>query len=261
MGTFEGIILGIVQGLTEFLPVSSSGHLVIFQELLGISTSGVTFEVMVHFATLLSVLFVFGNDVIRLTKNALHRKQERHFVFMLILGIIPTGLMGVFLGDFFSSLYDSPLITGFMLLVTGCLLFTLSRIKPGPKNEETMTAVDALLISVAQGIAIIPGISRSGSTITAAIWRGLNRETAVRFSFLVSIPVILGATILELKNISAMSVAEFSGSVLAGMIAAFLSGIIAIRFFIKLLAAGRFHYFAYYCWLAGLVVVGVHYLF
>ncbi|NLM51967.1 MAG: undecaprenyl-diphosphate phosphatase [Firmicutes bacterium] len=261
MGTFEGIILGIIQGLTEFLPVSSSGHLVIFQELLGISATGVTFEVMVHFATLLSVLFVFGHDIIRLAKNALHRNQERHFLLMLLLGIIPTGLMGVLLGDFFSKLYDSPLITGFMLLVTGCILFTLYRIKPGQKNEETMTALDALLISVAQGIAIIPGISRSGSTITAAIWRGLNRETAVRFSFLVSIPVILGATVLELKELPAVGFTMFSGGMLAGMVAAFISGIVAIRFFIKLLAAGRFHYFAYYCWFVGLLVVCSHYLF
>jgi len=261
MGTFEGIILGIIQGLTEFLPVSSSGHLVIFQELLGISAKGITFEVMLHFATLLSVLYVFSHDIIRLAKNALHSKQERHFVFMLILGIIPTGLMGVLLSDFFSKLYDSPAITGFMLLVTGCILFTLSRVKPGAKNEETMTALDALFISIAQGIAIIPGISRSGSTITAAIWRGLNRETAVRFSFLVSIPVILGATVLEVKDLSVAGFAGFSGGMLAGMIAAFVSGVFAIRFFIKLLAAGRFHYFAYYCWFIGLLVVCSHYLF
>ena len=193
----EGIILGIIQGLTEFLPVSSSGHLVIFQELLGISAKGITFEVMLPLPPFFRC-FMFSAMILSVWQKMLCTvNRKRHFVFMLILGIIPTGLMGVLLSDFFSKLYDSPAITGFMLLVTGCILFTLSRVKPGAKNEGTMTALDALFISIAQGIAIIPGISRSGSTITAAIWRGLNRETAVRFSFLVSIPVILGATVLE----------------------------------------------------------------
>ena len=161
MGVVEGIILGIVQGLTEFLPVSSSGHLVIIQEFLGVRQAGITFEVMVHFGTLLSVIWVFAPDIIRLMQNFTKSQQERHFVFMLMLGVIPTAIMGLVLGDYFELLYESTLTTGFMLLITGAILFTLSRIRPGRKNEKTMTAVDALLISIAQGIAIIPGISRS----------------------------------------------------------------------------------------------------
>ncbi|NLM45891.1 MAG: undecaprenyl-diphosphate phosphatase [Firmicutes bacterium] len=253
MGILEGIFLGIVQGLTEFLPVSSSGHLVIFQHFLGIREAGITFEVMVHFGTLVSVLCVFGNDILRILRNFYRKKQERHFLLMLVLGVIPTGLMGILLKDYFAGFYESPATTGLMLLVTGCLLYTLAYLRPGEKNEATMKGIDALLISVAQGIAIIPGISRSGATITSALWLGLDRETAVRFSFLVSIPVILGATLLEAKDLAAAGFNNLSAGVLLGMLAAFLSGILAIRLFVKVLRSGKFHYFAYYCWFAGII--------
>ena len=255
MDIFQAIVLGLIQGLTEFFPVSSSGHLVIFQQLLGIKESGITFEVMVHFGTLLSVICVFWQDIVRIAKGFWHEKQERHFVLMLLLGIIPTGLMGVFLNDFLVSFYENPLTTAFMLLITGILLFTLTRLTPGRKNELTMTVADALLISVAQGIAIIPGISRSGSTITAALWRGLDRETAVRFSFLVSIPVILGATVLELKEFAVSGFSGLNSSIWWGTAAAFVGGIFAIRTFVKFLQKGKFHYFAYYCWFAGAVTI------
>ncbi|NLN06617.1 MAG: undecaprenyl-diphosphate phosphatase [Firmicutes bacterium] len=255
MGALEGIILGIIQGLTEFLPVSSSGHLVIFQQLLGVREAGITFEIMLHFGTLISVFFVFGGDIIRILRNFYSKKQERHFLLMLILGVIPTALMGVLLKGYFEGFYESPATTGFMLLVTGCLLYTLAYLRPGRKNEATMTAIDALLISVAQGIAIIPGISRSGATITSALWLGLNRETAVRFSFLVSIPVILGATLLEAKDLAVSGFSGLTASGLPGMLAAFLSGILAIRLFVKVLRKGKFHYFAYYCWCAGIITL------
>lgn len=255
MGNLEAVILGILQGLTEFLPVSSSGHLVIFQDFLGVRQPGITFEVMVHFGTLLSVLWVFGGDIIRILSRFCRERQERHFAFMLLLGTIPTGLMGLFLADFFKRFYDSTIITGIMLLVTGCILYTLSRIKPGSKDENTINAWDALIVSIAQGIAILPGISRSGSTITTALWRGMDRETAVRFSFLVTIPVILGATLLELKELSAGGFAGLTSGVIYGTIAAFFSGIFAIRVFVHFLKTGRFSYFAYYCWFAGAAAI------
>jgi undecaprenyl-diphosphatase len=255
MGTIDGIILGIIQGLTEFLPVSSSGHLVIFQDFLGIRQPGITFEIMVHFGTLLSVIWVFGPDIIRIFTGFFHEKQERHFTYMLILGTIPTGLMGILFSDTFKRFYDSTITTGFMLLITGCILFTLGYLKPGKKNEKTVTAKDALIISVAQGLAIIPGISRSGSTITTALWRGFDRDTAVRFSFLVTIPVILGATLMELKDLSEVGFTGLAPGVLFGTLAAFIAGIFAIKVFIRLLKAGKFHYFAYYCWFAGTATI------
>jgi undecaprenyl-diphosphatase len=255
MGTLHGILLGILQGLTEFLPVSSSGHLVIFQDFLGIREPGITFEIMVHFGTLLSVMWVFGPDLLRILTGFFRRKQERHFGLMLLLGIIPTGLMGILFNDLFKRFYESTLLTGVMLLVTGGVLYTLYYFRPGRKDESAVTPADALIISVAQGLAIIPGLSRSGSTITTALWRGLDRETAVRFSFLVTIPVILGATLLELRELSAAGFAGFSPAIVYGTLAAFISGVFAIKVFIRLLQAGRFHYFAYYCWFAGTAVI------
>lgn len=255
MGNSEAIILGIIQGLTEFLPVSSSGHLVIFQDILGVQEAGITFEVMLHFGTLLSVIWVFGRDIIRLARDFRQGGQGRHFVLMLLLGIIPTGLMGILLKDAFESFYAQPLLTGIMLFLTGVILFTLSRLTPGRKNERTMTAKDALLISVAQGIAIIPGISRSGSTITAALWLGLDQQTAVKFSFLVSIPVIFGATLFELKDVLAFGFTGINSSLVIGTLASLFTGIFAIRIFVNLLQKGKFHFFAYYCWFAGAVTI------
>ncbi|HZK25440.1 MAG TPA: undecaprenyl-diphosphatase UppP [Oscillospiraceae bacterium] len=255
MGSIEAIILGVIQGLTEFLPVSSSGHLVIFQDILGVQEAGITFEVMLHFGTLLSVIWVFGGDILRLATSFRHEKQERNFVIMLLFGIIPTGIMGVLLKDLFERFYNLPILVGIMLLITGVILFTLSRLAPGRKNELTMTKKDALLISVAQGIAIIPGISRSGSTITSALWLGLDQETAVRFSFLVSIPVILGATLLELKDLFEIGFAGFNNNMIIGTAASFFAGIFAIRIFVNILQKGKFHYFAYYCWFAGVVTI------
>ncbi|MCW3490812.1 undecaprenyl-diphosphate phosphatase [Dethiobacter alkaliphilus] len=255
MGNIEGFLLGVLQGLTEFLPVSSSGHLVIFQDFFGVRQPGITFEVMVHFGTLLSVIWVFGADLLRVLTRAVKGRQERHFALMLLLGIIPTGLMGYLFSDVFKRFYESTVTTGFMLLITGGIIYTLCCLEPGKKGESTMGARDALFISVAQGLAIIPGISRSGSTITAAIWRGLDRETAVKFSFLVSVPVIFGATLLELKDMSAAGFVGLTPAVFWGTVAAFLAGVIAINFFIHLLKTGRFHYFAYYCWFAGSVTI------
>lgn len=255
MGNLEGILLGILQGFTEFLPVSSSGHLVIAQDLLGVKQQGILLEVMVHFGTLLSVLWVFWSDIFRIITRFPREKQERHFAFMLLLGIIPTGLMGFFFRDFFMGLYESTLMTGVMLLVTGGILYTIPHMKHGVKNEQTIGAVNALIVSVAQGLAIIPGLSRSGSTITAALWCGMDRETAVRFSFLITIPVILGATLLELGEMRATGFIDLSSGIIYGTIAAFATGVFAIKLFVKLLRAGRFNFFAYYCWFAGTVTI------
>ncbi len=255
MGYLNALLLGIIQGLTEFLPVSSSGHLVIFQDFLGVSVPGITFEIMVHFGTVLSVIWVFGPDIVRILSRFAREKQERHFALMLVLGIIPTGIIGFLLKDAFTALYQSTLTAGFMLLVTGAILYTLHSLTPGKKNEQTVTAADALIISLAQSLAIIPGISRSGSTITAALWRGLDRETAVRYSFLLSVPVILGATLLEVRDLAQTGFDGLTGSVLVGTFAAFLAGIFAIKIFINFLKTGRFQYFAYYCWFAGTATI------
>ncbi len=255
MGIFEGIFLGILQGLTEFLPVSSSGHLVIAQDFLGVKEPGITFEVMVHFGTLLSVIWVFGSDLIRIITRFAKEKAERHFAFMLVLGTIPTGFMGLFFADVFKRFYESTIMVGFMLLVTGGIVYLMNTIVPGTKKEGSVTPADSLIVSFAQGMAIIPGISRSGSTITAALWRGMDRETAVKFSFLVSIPVIFGAAVMEMRHLSSSQFVGLTSGVIFGTIAAFVSGILAIKVFIHLLKTGRFKYFAYYCWIAGSLTI------
>ncbi|MBT9171921.1 MAG: Undecaprenyl-diphosphatase [Syntrophomonadaceae bacterium] len=255
MSLLEGILLGILQGLTEFLPVSSSGHLVIFQDFFGVRLPGITFEVMVHFGTVLSVFWVFGGDIVRIIRCSPHKKKERRFLLMLMLGVIPTGLMGLLFRDFFKAFFESTLTVGIMLLLTGAILYSLQNLRPGVKDEATIKPREALFIGFIQGLAIMPGLSRSGATIAAALWSGLDRQTAVRFSFLVSVPVILGVTMLEVITLREAGFNSLTGGVWAGTLAAFLSGILAIKVFVRLLQAGRFRYFAYYCWLAGGLVI------
>ncbi len=255
MGLIKVILLGVIQGLTEFLPVSSSGHLVIFQRIFGVEGTGVTLEVLLHFGTLLAVFWVFRRDFLNLLKFTRDRAQLR-FLLMLILGCIPTALLYFLFGDFIESIFHSLLLTGAALLVTGGILKLLTLLPEGGKDIIKMKPLDALWIGLLQGIAMIPGISRSGSTITAALWRGLDRATAVRYSFMLAAPVIFGATLLEVKDmikagIEKTMLLEYT----AGTVAAFIFGILAIRLFIHLLQQKKFHYFAYYCWAAGAAVI------
>ncbi len=255
MTLIEAIILGLVQGLTEFLPVSSSGHLVIFQEILGLNQPGVTLEVLLHFATLLSVLFVFRKDFTNLLKFRSDKKAG-HYLAMLVVGVFATGIIYLVFNNFVDRLFQSTLLVGFMLLVTGVIL-QLTRIVPGGrKNKGEIKPKDAVWVGILQAVAIIPGISRSGSTILASLWRGLNRETAVKFSFMLAAPIILAGTLLEIRQMVSVGIEqEMLINYLVGGLAAFLAGIFAIRVFIKLLSGQKLHYFSYYCWAAGLVVI------
>jgi undecaprenyl-diphosphatase len=255
MNIFEAALLGLIQGLTEFLPVSSSGHLVLFQDLLGLNEPGVTLEVLLHFGTLLAVFFVFGKDFIALLQ--FYRDQyQRHFLFMLILGVVVTGLLGLLFGRYIELLFSSTLVVGFMLLITGLIIILIKIVPQGQKNISTMKPLDALLIGLLQAFAIIPGISRSGTTILTALWRGLDRDSAVRFSFMLSAPVILGATLVEAKDLFTTGLeSAMLFNYLVGTLVAFISGIFAIKVFIRMLSGSKFHYFAYYCWAIGLIVI------
>lgn len=255
MSLIKAILLGIIQGLTEFLPVSSSGHLVIFQRILGIEGAGVTLEVLLHFGTLLAVFWVFRRDFLDLLKFPRDTVQRR-FLLLLIIGCIPTALIGYFLGDFIESIFHSLLLTGAALVVTGIILKLLTLLPEGKKDITSMQPLDALWVGLLQGIAVIPGISRSGSTITAALWRGLDRATAVRYSFMLAAPVIFGATLLEVKDMIKVGIEKtLLLDYTAGTVAACICGILAIRLFIRLLQQKKFHYFAYYCWVAGVAVI------
>ena len=255
MGILESILLGLVQGLTEFLPVSSSGHLVIAQELLGMNEPGVTLEVMLHFGTLLSVFWVFGRDFIDLLRFPRDLAQRR-FLLLLVAGVIPTAIIGVFLSKYMDVIFGSTLVVGAMLLVTGGLLKLLTMLPVGDKDTGKMKLKDALWIGLLQGFAVIPGISRSGATITAAIWRGLDRGVAVRYSFMLAAPVIFGATLLEVKDMFTLGIERaMLLNYMVGGLVAFLAGIVAIKVFIKLLKEQKFQYLAYYCWAAGAFIL------
>lgn len=265
--TLKAVILGIVQGLSEFLPISSSGHLVLFSEILDFNGSGLAFEVFVHFGTLLAVLVVFRKDIIQmlrylpgvfgLLKNGMvMRSKEDEYRAMslyVIIGTIPVVLIGLSLKDAVAQLFDSPVLVLISLFITGIVMWS-SRYPI--ENRHFMGTTQAILIGFAQAFAIIPGISRSGSTIVTALWLGVNRETAARFSFLLSIPVILGATILQFKDLldSPPSSDEINNLVI-GTVAAAISGYFAIIWLLELIRKQKLEWFGVYC--AAVSIIGL----
>jgi len=258
--TFEALLIGAVQGLTEFLPVSSSGHLVILQNLLGVKEQPLTFAVLVHMGTLISVCVAFRSDI-----AAILRKPFTKLTYLIVVGCIPAGLAGYFLAPYFEKAFESLVVVGFGLIFTGIILQISERLSArvifGKEVKET-TYKDVLLIGLMQAIAIIPGISRSGSTIAAGLMTGLDREFAARYSFLLSIPVILGAGLLELQDLFTVGM-DFSDGIpyLAGVISAIAFGLLAIKVVMNLVRNGRLAYFSYYVWLLGVLVLGYAFFF
>lgn len=259
MSLSHAIFLGIVQGLTEFLPISSSGHLVFFQSLFGMKEPQLFFDVMLHFGTLLAVVIYFRRDIggiirgIGSTVTGKRKNEEGTRLFFLILvASIPTGLMGILFKDWFESLFSKPNIVGGMLLITGSILWLTRWVKREGGSLEKMRWIDAILIGVVQGVAIIPGISRSGATISMGLFCGLNRELAGRFSFLLSIPAILGAMLLELWKVDSMPELQ---AVSIGTAMAFLAGFLSLAFLMKVIQMGKIYNFSYYCWGIGVVMI------
>ncbi len=270
MNIIKAIILGIVQGLTEFLPVSSSGHLAVVQHLLKVPEDRILFlTVLLHFGTLLSVFFIYSKDIIMITvefakmlfelitgKGLRVNNEYRTLGIMIIVATIPTGLMGILFKDVFASFYSSTLIIGISLLITGTLLWFAEKANSGKRNIKSMRWYDAAIVGIFQGFAITPGISRSGSTIVGSLFRGFNKELATRFSFLISIPAILGATVFEVKDAMAMGLGDFTfGILLAGILSAFLAGILAIRTLINFIKKEKLYYFSFYTWTVGAIVI------
>lgn len=259
MSNLDAIILGLIQGLTEFLPVSSSGHLVIFQHLLGLKQPGVTFEVMVHLGTLLAVFIALWRDLVQLIRRPFCR-----LTYLIVIGTIPAGLAGILLGPLFEKAFESLLVVGVGLLITGGLLFAADRLTVRfwfGKQVNEMGTGDALFIGIMQGIAITPGISRSGSTIAAGLLRGLDQGFAARFSFLLSIPAILGAGLVESRDLWTAGIpAQDMFPYVLGIVVAALSGYLAIRIVLKLVQSGRLSVFSYYCWAVAIVTLGAYFL-
>ena len=249
----------MVQGLTEFFPVSSSGHLVFFQSLLGLEEAPIFFDVMLHLGTLLAVVVFFWMDIRKIIegiRSTLRRKEDNQegakLFLWIILATIPTGLMGILFKDLFESFFSKPKLVGGMLILTGLALWLTRWAKKEGKPLGRMGWFDAILIGVAQGIAIIPGISRSGATISMGLFCGLDRELAGKFSFLLSIPAILGATLLEYKK---MDTASGIGTILIGMVVVFGVGILALTFLMKIIKTWKIFNFSYYCCGMGILMI------
>jgi undecaprenyl-diphosphatase len=252
-------ILGILQGLTEFLPVSSSGHLVIMQHYLGLRHPLLLFNVVLHTGTLAAVFFYFRKDIFgivlslaRFTKKEPGQVLQRKLFYLILLGSVPIALVGGLLRSRIENLFTNIPLTSFLLLVTGGLLWTSERAKNSNKGIEKVRILDALFIGIMQAAAILPGISRSGATISAGLFRGTSKEFAFRYSFLLSIPAILGALVIETKD----AVLEKSLPLellpwLTGAAAAFLVGYFALVLLRRALLGRRLYWFSYYCWIAG----------
>jgi len=246
----QAIILGIIQGITEWLPVSSSGHLVIAQEYLGISVP-VFYDILLHVGTLIVIVLVFWKDLLEMIK-ALFRldfmSEYGRLLSFIIIGSIPTAIIGYYFQDVFMSFFTNLKVVGIALLATGALLFVSERWE----SNRKLNYKDSLLIGIVQGISIIPGISRSGTTISAGLLRGVKKELVAKFSFLLSIPAILGATIMVGKD---FTLAELNLASLVGVAVAIIVGYISLKTLLRLITEKKFHLFAYYCWLVGAVVL------
>jgi undecaprenyl-diphosphatase len=261
MNFFQAILLGIIQGLTEFIPVSSSGHLVLSQYYFGIeATQDITFEVFLHLGSLLAVIIFFRKqiwDLIRSLfywmpnlRNEAHRKNRAIIVY-LIVATMATGIFYLIFNNILKGAYENPLLVSFMLLITGAMIFASDFIKTTSVPASNIGFLKSLFIGLAQGLAIFPGISRSGSTITAALFCGVKRKDAAHFSFLLSIPAILAANISEFSALMALDSRSLH-MYLAGFVASFLAAYLVIAVLIRIIQAGSLKYFAYYVWLIAL---------
>jgi undecaprenyl-diphosphatase len=261
------IVLGIVQGLSEFLPISSSGHLVLVPWLLGWPASSVFFDVLLHCGTLVAVLVYFRTEVRALiqafVESIVRRKidtPEARLAWLIVAGTIPSAVFAFLFQDFFESLFSTPVAVAALLLVTAVGLFVADRLARGKRTIHSTRLPDALIIGAAQAAAVAPGISRSGATIVAGVFRGLSREAAARFSFLLSIPIILGAGLSQMTKALDAPAATPWAAAAVGFAFAAVSGYLAIAFMLRHLQRGRLWPFAAYCAAAGVFSLLVFFL-
>ncbi|MCK9582055.1 MAG: undecaprenyl-diphosphate phosphatase [Endomicrobiales bacterium] len=245
--TLTTAILGFVQGLTEFLPVSSSAHLVFFQHFLGWNKPELFFDIMLHLATVIAVLIYFRKDIPALFTT------DKKTLYLLILASVPTAVIGFAGKDYFEQTFSSVSSVAVFLFFTGIILFTAQFFGKEKKAFNSFGIGDALLIGIAQGLAIMPGISRSGSTIAVAMLLGYKRSDSARFSFLLSVPAVLGAALLGFKDFSGDIGVSYS-SVAVGMLVAVIAGLFAIHYLIKLLNNNKLYIFGFYCLVVSVLV-------
>lgn len=276
MTVWAAVLLGLVQGVAEFLPISSSGHLSILQNLFNLSSEGTDnlfFDVLLHLGTLISICVVYWADIVAMVREliaffsrpAAARRPSgatgagalpsARLFLMIVIGTLPLFLV-LPVNDAMDALYAKTGFIGAMLLLTGCMLAVCDRMKPGKRTEKSMRVRDALVIGLCQAVGTIPGISRSGVTITAGVATGLDRSFAVKYSFLLSVPAVIGANILTIaKAVRAGIDVSRLPAYFVGMLVAMLSGIAAISLIRRLARKGGFRGFAYYCWLAGVLTI------
>lgn len=261
MTILQAVILGAIQGLAEFLPISSSGHLAVAEYFFKQQDLPILFDIMLHVATLAAVCAVFfkkiwsllcvlGRFIIR--KPQSQDKENQKLILNLIIATFFTGILGLLLKDWVKTV--NVKFVPIFFIITGSILIFSSLIKPGEKTKEKKSFISAIVTGIAQGIGVIPGISRSGITISASIFSGMNREKAGEFSFLLSIPAILAAFILELKSADNLQAAVSPFSLIAGMAAAFIVGYFSLKFLLNLIKKGKLAYFSFYLIPAGIIL-------
>jgi len=251
MSIIEALVLGLVQGLTEFIPVSSSGHLLLAHELFGTTESTLAFDVALHVGTLLALILFFRKDLWKLAKNVLEKNAEGKLARLLIIATIPAAIAGFLFGDYIDDNLRSPLVVALSLAIMGVIMLVVDR-KVTPENKAEVTTKQGMIVGFAQIAALIPGISRSGATMTAGIFSGLDRKQAAKFSFLLAIPIIAGSALgILLKDGDSLNIGS---ELFIGMITAFASGLFAIRFMLGIIAKVGLKPFAYYRIVLALIV-------
>jgi len=256
MNMVEVLILAIIQGVTEWLPISSSGHLVLVQQYFGLNIP-VLFDVILHVGTLLVVLLTFWKEITKIIEAVVKlnfKTEEGKLALYIIVGSIPTAIIGFLFQDIFESFFSNLLAVGLAFLFTGSLLYA-SKLRKN--RNRPLNHLDALLIGTAQGIALIPGVSRSGATISTGLLRRVKREEALQYSFLLFIPAVIGATVgtsvKEWRNLAAVDIDVFS--IFLGLIVTMIVGYIFLKLLFRIVIKERFHLFAYYCWALGLLII------
>ncbi|MBN4080959.1 undecaprenyl-diphosphate phosphatase [Caldithrix abyssi] len=245
----DAILLGIIQGVTEFLPISSSGHLVLGQELLGVNLPGNVFEVVTHIGTLLSIIFVFWKELAVIFKSIQHPETQK-YIFYLLIGTLPTVVIGLGGKEIISSLFESIHMVAGALLITGIVLLSTQKLRA--KNND-LNWKKGFIIGIAQAIAIIPGISRSGMTISMGLALGISGKDAAKYSFLLAIPAISGAGLLTALDMKAGTIPIPFPQLMTAFITSFAVGYITLKWLLGLLESGKFHRFGYYCITVGLI--------
>jgi undecaprenyl-diphosphatase len=254
MELIQAFLLGIIQGAAEWLPVSSSGHLALAQQLMGLQVP-IAFDVLLHLGTLVAVMMYYRSRLLRIIYAILQmnfKNEEGNIILFIIVGSIPTAIIGFAFHDFFESMFSSSFLIGIALILTGCILFATKFFK----GKRKPNIIDAVFMGIAQGLAVAPGISRSGWTISTGMIRGVEKEKATDYSFILSIPALIGATLIEGRKITFSSI-EW-GTVAVGVLAALLVGYVSIAILVRIVKKGNFHIFALYCWAIGVLAIFAH---